>query len=40
MSKKVTRRDFARTSVVAGAAAVALPGSLLAAEETPASASS
>ena len=29
MSKKVSRRDFARTSVAAGAAAVALPGALL-----------
>ena len=29
MSKKVSRRDFARTSVAAGAAAVALPGTLL-----------
>ena len=28
MSKKVSRRDFARTSVAAGAAAVALPGTL------------
>ena len=29
MSKRVSRRDFARTSVAAGAAAVALPGALL-----------
>ena len=29
MSKKVSRRDFARTSVAAGAAAGALPGTLL-----------
>ena len=28
-SKKLSRRDFARTSVAAGAAAVALPGALL-----------
>jgi phenylpropionate dioxygenase-like ring-hydroxylating dioxygenase large terminal subunit len=29
MSKKISRRDFARTSVAAGAAAVALPGTLV-----------
>ena len=29
MSKKLSRRDFARTSVAAGAAAVAVPGALL-----------
>src|SRR5687767_6027251 len=29
MSKKVSRRDFARTSVAAGAAAIVLPGTML-----------
>ncbi len=29
VSKKVSRRDFARTSVAAGAAAVAMPGVLV-----------
>jgi phenylpropionate dioxygenase-like ring-hydroxylating dioxygenase large terminal subunit len=32
MSKKVSRRDFARTSVTAGAAAMVLPGTVLAEE--------
>ena len=37
MGKKVSRRDFARTSVAAGAAAVALPGALIgAAAQAPA----
>ena len=35
MSKKVSRRDFARTSVVAGAAAVALPSSVIAEAAAP-----
>jgi hypothetical protein len=33
MSKKVSRRDFARASVAAGAAAVTLPGTLFASAE-------
>jgi phenylpropionate dioxygenase-like ring-hydroxylating dioxygenase large terminal subunit len=38
MSKKVSRREFARTSVAAGAAAVTLPGTLFGNEAEPTSA--